>query len=243
MQQIIDKLKAMRLSTFARTLTEQAVDGTCSRLSFDERLALLVDAEFAARETRTIERLRKTARLQAAAELSLVDYEVRRNLNREQVAELANCSWIERGQDLIITGPTGVGKTYLACALSERACQRKLSVKYQRLDDLLLEATYARADGTYDRFMRNLMKTKLLVVDEWLRTPVTPEHSRIIADVLDDRYERRSTIFLSQYRVKDWYDRFEEVTIGEAILDRIVHAARRMELEGESMRKRKAVAA
>ena len=240
LQPTIEKLKEMRLGVLARALQQQQESGGYHRMSFEERLGLLVDEEYAARESRKITRSLKAAKLHQSASVDEVDLESRRNLDRTHLLELSHCNWISRGQSVIITGPTGVGKTFVGCALAERACHKKYSVRYWRLDDLVRQATYAQADGSYPRFMQQLLKIKLLVIDEWLRTPVSSEHARILADVLDDRYRKLSTLIVSQYAVKDWYQRFEDVTVGEAILDRLVHDARRIELKGESMRKKTA---
>lgn len=240
-QQTIDKLRAMHMGSFAAALAAQLQSEQCHMLSFEERISLLVEEEFIHRENRKVARTLKLATLKLTAQVEGIDLETRRNLRGPLVSELSACSWVRKGTNLLITGPTGVGKTYLACALAEKACQHLLTAKYYRLDDLLRAALYAQADGTYPKMLRQLMKVKLLILDEWLRAPISPENARILADILDDRYERLSTLCVSQFPIKQWYKRFTDPTIAEAILDRLVHNARKIELEGESMRKKKAL--
>jgi DNA replication protein DnaC len=239
MQQTFEQLKEMRLGIMAQALRSQLEEVSYHRLSFEERIGLLVEQEYLARENRKVVRIVQQARLKQSAHLEGVDYDARRKLDESQVRELMTHGWLQKGQNVIITGSTGVGKTYLACALGEWICQRKLSVRYYRLDDLLREAMYAKADGSYHRYMLALNRQKLLILDEWLRTPLSTDHSRIVGDIFDDRYQKHSLLLVSQFPVKDWYVRFEDPTIAEAILDRVVHNSKRLELAGESMRKKK----
>ncbi len=238
-QHTIEKLRSMRMPVFAQALNAQIETGKYHSMSFEQRLTLLVEEEYIARENRRISRNLKNANLKLTAQVENVDLETKRNIRKELILELSNCTWIRKGINLLVTGPTGVGKTYLGCALAEKASQHMLSVKYFRLDDLLRTAAYAQADGTYPKLLKSLMKVNLLVLDEWLRTPVTSDTSRILADILDDRYGKLSTMCLSQFPIAQWYARFSDPTIAEAILDRIVHNARKVQIKGESMRKKK----
>jgi DNA replication protein DnaC len=238
-QETFTQLKELRLSALAQALRTQLEEISYHRLSFEERISMLIEQEYLARENRKIFRTVKQARLKQPAHLAEIDYDARRQIDESQIRELATDAWLQKGQNVIITGSTGVGKTYLACAIGDCICKRKFSVRYYRLDDLLREATYAKADGSYHRYMQSLGRYKLLILDEWLRTPLSSEHSRVIADIFDDRYQKLSTILVSQFPITDWYVRFEDPTIAEAVLDRVVHNSRRLQLAGDSMRKMK----
>jgi DNA replication protein DnaC len=239
-EQTIEKLKALRLSTFVRALREQMESPNYQDLSFEERLSFLVDKELIARDNRRLARTLREAQLKQQASIEDIDFDTPRKLKRSVVMELAQCSWIEKSHNLIITGPTGVGKSFIACALADRACKSNLRSRYLKTTTLVRELLVSKADGSYPRLMAKFAKVHLLVIDEWLRDPLTQEHAREVLDLLDDRFRKRATIFASQLPVAKWHQHIEDPTLADAILDRIVHDSHRIELSGESMRKRTA---
>lgn len=241
MEVTLEKLRAMRFGTFARALKSQLVSTHYTGLSFEERLTLLVEEEFLTRENRRLSRLVKQAQLKSKGTIEDIDFETRRGLKRAQYLELATCRWITERHNLILVGPTGVGKTFLACALADRACRLGLAVRYCKATDLARELIIAREDGSYGKLMRSLMKLDLLLLDEWLRDPLSQSQARELLDLLDERFRVKSTAFLSQLPVSDWHHHIEDPTLADALLDRVVHDSHRIELDGESMRKKTAV--
>lgn len=240
-EQTVEKLKALRLSSFARALRAQLESPQYTALPFEERISLLVEAEFLTRENRRLALNLREAKLKQSCTVEDVDFETPRNLKRSQFMELAQCHWIAKGHNLIITGPTGSGKSFLACALADQACKLKLRARYVKTSELARDLLIAREDGSYPRFMARLAKTHLLVIDEWLRDPLSQSQAREVLDMLDDRFRKRSTIFVSQLAVDDWFQHIADPTLADAILDRVVHDSHRMELKArESMRKRTA---
>lgn len=240
-EQTVEKLKALRLSNFAKALRAQMESPQYTALPFDERLSLLVEGEFLARENRRLAQHLKEARLKQHCSVEDVDFDTPRNLKRAPFMELAQCHWIEKGHNLIVTGPTGSGKSFLACALADQACKLKLRARYVKTAELARELLIAREDGSYPRCMTRLAKTHLLVIDEWLRDPLPQAQAREVLDLLDDRFRKKSTIFVSQLAVEDWHKHIDDPTLADAILDRVVHDSHRIELKArESMRKRTA---
>jgi DNA replication protein DnaC len=237
-EQTIAKLKMLRLSSFAKALMAQMESPQYAALPFDQRLSLLVDEEFLSRENRQLAKSLKDAKLKQQCCVEDVNFEIPRNLKRAQFMELASCQWIEKKHNLIITGATGSGKSFLACALADKACKLKLRARYVKTSNMVRELLIAREDGSYPRLMAHLAKTHLLIIDEWLRDPLSQPQARELLDMLDDRFRKRSTIFLSQLPVKDWYQHIADPTLADAILDRVVHDSHRIELNvRESMRK------
>jgi DNA replication protein DnaC len=239
-EQTIEKLKSLRCSTFAKALSAQMESSHYGALSFEERLSLLVEEEFLARENRRLVRNLKEAKLKQDCAIEDVNFEHSRNLKRSLFMELAACHWIKKKHNLIITGPTGVGKSFLACALADKACKLKFHARYTKASEFARELLISREDGSYHRFMTKMSKTHLLLIDEWLRDPLSQEQAREILDLLDDRFRKNSTIFISQLPVKDWHQHIGDPTLADAILDRVIHDSHRMELTGESMRKKTA---
>jgi DNA replication protein DnaC len=211
---------------------------TFSSLSFEDRLGLVVDREFQLRENRAITRRLKETKLRCRAELEDVDYQAPRNLDKAYFLELAAGSWIAHHHNLIIIGPTGCGKTFLACALAHRACRDGLRASYQHFPRLIRDLVIADADGSYSKLANKHAQRDLLVIDDWLRDSVTAEQGRLLVDLLDDRFRTKSTILASQLPVSAWHERFKDPTLADAVLDRIVHDSYRIELSGDSMRKR-----
>ena len=235
MKQLAD-LKLTGMATALSTQMEQP--GTYEELSFRERLALLTSNEQLVREQRKQKRLLQKARLRLEASVHDIDYQHPRNLERSRIAQLSQNEWVIRGQNLLITGPCGCGKTYVGCALGNNACQQGYSVKYWRLSRLLVELTHSRADGSYKKQLTDLSKTQLLILDDWGLEPLTAVHRNDLLEIMDDRYGKNATVMISQLPTDEWYGSVGENTLADAILDRLMHNAHRLEMKGESMRKR-----
>jgi len=233
------KLEALRLFGMLRALNDQMQMPDCASLSFDERLGLLVDREATDRQNQRLAVRLKRARLRQPAAPEDVDFRHPRGLDRAQFLSLCSCEWIRSRDNLLITGPTGVGKTYLACALAQKACREGYTAHYARTGRLLGELAMGRADGTYARRLTALARLDLLVLDDWCLAPLTDEQRRDLLEVLDDRYDRRSTLVAAQLPVENWHQALGDPTLADAILDRLVHNAHKIPLQGESMRKQR----
>ena len=239
MTETIEKLKAMRLSGMVEGIKEQAENPHYQDLSFEERLGHLVEREWLLREERRFARRLKEAGLRTRATVEELDFHAPRKLNRAFIMELAGCEWIRRYHNLIITGPTGVGKTYIACALGHRACMMGYRVKYCRVGRLLSQLALARGDGSYLKLMKTLVKVELLILDDWGLNQLSRSEALDLLEVIEDRHQRGSTVIISQVPVEVWHQLIGEATIADAILDRLVHNAYRVEMEGESMRRQR----
>ncbi|MFZ3324269.1 MAG: IS21-like element helper ATPase IstB [Usitatibacter sp.] len=234
----IEKLHALRLDTMAATWAEQQKNADVSALSFDERFAMLVDAEWLARENKRVHRALKEAKLRLGqASVEGIEYPARRELDKAVVRQLASCNWITEHQVVIITGATGVGKTYVACALATQACRKGHRAMYRRASRLFDELRLARADGTYARVLARIAKIDVLVLDDFAIAPLTDAERRDLLEVLEDRHGTRSTIIASQLAPKEWHDYLADPTLADAICDRVVHQAHRIVLKGPSRRK------
>ncbi len=234
----IERLRSFRLRGFIDTLIEQSQSDNYSGLAFEERLTLLVDGEHARRETQRLAQRLKVARISKAACLETTDFLVPRGLNKAAFLELTSGNWLLTGTNLIVTGPTGIGKSFLVSALAHSLCIKGFSVRAQPthhwLADLDLVSQRRRLPQTIAAFR----KVPLLIFDEWLRDPISDTDARLLLDLFDDRYRKFSCAFLSQLPVTAWHQRFTDPTIADAILDRIVHHGIRLELSGDSLRKR-----
>lgn len=231
-------LRAMHLTGMGLAYADQLGNPTAQTLPFDDRFGLIVDAERAYRENRRIKRLLKRAKLKVpTACVEDIDYAARRGIDKAMVLELAACQWIERSQHLLITGLTGVGKTYLACALGLEAARKGYGVIYKRLPRLLEELEIAHADGSLPELRSKLARAKLLILDDWGVAPISNLGRQDLLEVIDDRVPGASVIITSQMPVESWHDYLGEPTVADAILDRIVHSAHKISLSGESMRR------
>lgn len=239
----IEKLRAMRLDGMAESWLAQQQDTGVTKLAFDERFALLVDAEWMHRENRRLSRALKEAKLKLAeACVEDIDYSARRELDKSVVRQLASCKWVHEHQAILITGATGTGKTYVACALAQQACRKGFRAVYRRASRLFDELRIARADGTYVRVLMRLARVDVLVIDDFAISPVSDEERRHLLELLEDRYGTRSTIVTSQLAPADWHDYLADPTLADAICDRIVHHSHRLMLKGPSRRKEKPTA-
>lgn len=237
-EQTMDKLKTMRLDAFAAAWTEQLKNPDTTRLSFDERLGLLVDAEHLFRENRRLRRLLKEAKLRLGqACLEDLDYSAKRELDKALVRQLATCRWVQEHHAVVISGATGTGKTYLACALAQQACRRGHSALYRRASRLFDELAVARADGSYSRLLAKIARADVVVIDDWGLTPPRDAEKNDLLEVLEDRCGNRSTIMTSQIDPKHWHQLLGEPTVADAILDRILNKAYKIALKGPSKRK------
>lgn len=237
----LDQLRALRLDGMAKAFEEQMQIGSVSELTFEERLGLLIDREVTVRSDRRLKtRLRQARLRQAVACVEDIDFRTRRGLDRKHFMSLASCDWIAHHKNVLLTGPTGVGKTYLSCALANKACREGYSVRYLRLGRFLDDLGLAHADGRYPKLMSQLARTDLLVLDDWGLAPLGDADRRELLEILEDRHELRSTMVTSQLPIATWHDAIGQPTLADAILDRLVHNAYRIELHGESMRLKKA---
>jgi len=239
-EQTLDKLHQLRLTGIAQALREQLQSQESHSLSFEDRLGLLVDREWDVRESRGLTRRLQLAHLKQPATLEDLDFHTPRELDKAALLSLAEGHFITARHNIIITGPTGVGKTYLACAIANKACRLKYVARYFRLGNLLSSVALARADGRYPSLMRQLEKTHLLVLDDWGLYPLEQEGARDLFEVLEDRSQAGAVIIVSQIPVAHWYDLFAAPTLADAILDRVVHNAYRIAMKGDSMRKKQA---
>ena len=239
MHKTLQQLRQLKLSGMAQALQiQQEQVGTYEGLAFMDRMQLLLDEESLARDQNKQQRLIRQAKFKLHGTLNDIDYQHRRNITQSQMAELGKSLWIERGQNLAITGPCGSGKTYLACALGHNACLKLLGVRYYRLSRLLLELTQNKAEGTYQKALKQIARTPLLIIDDWGLEPLQSAHRHDIMEIMDDRHNDASTIVISQLPVDQWYASIGDNTLADAILDRLIHNAHRLELNGESMRKK-----
>jgi len=234
----LDKLKGLRLEGMASAWLEQQGNPRIVSVSFDERFGLLVDAETMHRENRRLKRLLREAKLKLPhACIEDIDFAKARALEKSIVLQLGTCSWIQQAQSIVITGPTGVGKTFVACALANHACRKGFSSIYRRASRLFDELALARADGSYPRLLARLARTDVLVIDDWGMAPVREAERRDMLEVMDDRYGTRSTIMTSQVPPEKWHDLVGDPTVADAICDRLLHNAHRIQLKGPSRRK------
>jgi DNA replication protein DnaC len=236
-QPLFDKLHQLGLSGFRTALAEQLHSPQYADLSFEERLGLLLDVEVTCRTNKRLTRRIRAAQFPLQATMEDLDLSARRGLQRAEVLHLAHSEWVGRHLNLLVLGATGAGKSYLACALGRAACQAEYTVRYVRTSRLLQALELAHADGSYPDLLRKLARLQLLIFDDWLRDPLSRTQARDLLEILDDRYSRAATMIVTQVPVAEWHSRIPDPTLADAILDRLIHSAYRVELKGESMRK------
>jgi len=238
LEQTITQLRQLKLSGMANALVSQIEQpNTYEGLPFEQRLQLLADSEYQDREHRKQQRLLNAAKFKLKANSSDIDYQHPRGLKQSVMASLLHCDWLNKSQNLLITGPCGSGKTYIACAMGHTACLKGYRVKYYRLTRLMLALTQAKADGSYTKTLQSLAKLDCLIIDDWGLEPLKAAQRNDMMEIMDDRHESTSTIIISQLPTDQWYQSIGDNTLADAILDRLMHNAHRINLKGESMRK------
>lgn len=235
--QTIEGLYALKLPAMAAGLTEQATSATYGGLSFEERLGLLVDRELTERENRRLERYRKSAKLRSDAVIQDVDFRRRRGLERSMILSLAEAGWVRNHHNVAIVGPTGVGKTYLACALANAAITRGHTALYLRASRMLDQLAIARVDGRFARLSASWARIDVLLIDDFVLRPLSSDQAADILEIVEDRAGLRSTIITSQLPISTWHEALGEPTIADAVMDRVLENLHRIELDGESMRR------
>lgn len=235
----LEKLTELRLHGMAGSLREQLNKNEYSELEFEERLGIMVDREMLERQNRLLKTRLAQAKLKLRACVEDMDYKARRGLDKSLFKSLATCRWIQDRLNVLITGPCGVGKSYIACALGHRACMNGLKVFYVRSTRLTEDLILARGDGRYPKLLNKISKMDLLIIDDWGLSTLSDQESRDFLEIFEDRHNVHSTIITSQLPVDNWHETIKNPTLADAILDRIVHNAYRIKLEGESMRKKR----
>ncbi|AHK47308.1 Insertion sequence putative ATP-binding protein [Ensifer sp. M14] len=236
----IDRLRELGLHGMATAFQELDAQSEARGLEHGEWLAILLEREATMRQQKRFEARARAAKLRHDAQIENADFRAARGLDRNLFMTLAGCDWIRKHHSLLVTGPAGVGKSWLACALGHKACREDFSVAYHRVPRLFASLALARGDGRYGRILKSLAKTDLLILDDWGPEKLNDDQRRDLLEIIEDRYERRSTIVTSQVPLDRWYEIIANPTLADAILDRLVHSAYRIELTGESMRKQRA---
>jgi DNA replication protein DnaC len=237
----MEKLRALRLDALGAAWAEQQKAPDMQRLGFDERLGMLIDAQWLHRENKRLGRALKEAKLRiSSACVEGIDYPPRRELEKATIRQLATCRWVEEHQNIVITGATGTGKTYVACAIAQQACRKGFRAVYRRATRLNDELTLAHADGTYANLLARFARVDVLVIDDWGLAPPKDQERRDLLEIVEDRYGTRSTILTSQVPTSKWHDHIGDPTVADAVCDRLLHNAHRLMLKGPSRRKEEA---
>lgn len=234
----MEKLRALRFDALASAWAEQQKDPEMQRLGFDERLGMLIDSQWLYRENKRLGRLLKEAKLRiSGACIEGIDYPPRRELDKATIRQLATCRWVEEHHNVVITGATGTGKTYVACAIAQQACRKGYRAIYRRATRLNDELTLAHADGTFANLLARFARVDVLVIDDWGLAPPKDQERRDLLEIVEDRYGTRSTILTSQVPTTKWHDHIGDPTVADAVCDRVLHNAHRLVLKGPSRRK------
>jgi len=233
-----EKLEQLKFTGMLKAFEEQLSLPEAAELSFEQRLGLLIDREMIERENRRLERRLRQAKFRENASVEDIDFRSPRGLDKSVILSLAQCEWIKHHQNVIITGPTGVGKTFLACALAQKACREGHTALYRRLPRLLEELATSKGDGSYEKILMNAAKMDVLILDDWGLAVLTESQRKDLLELIEERYGLRSTIIATQLPVSKWHEVINDQTIADAILDRLVHNAHTIHMKGESMRKK-----
>ena len=237
--QTVEKLQTMKLYGMAEAFHSQLETTDAGQLSFEERFALLVDQQWLWKENRALARRLRFAHLKERGVIEDIDYQHPRGLDRKLMRTLANSEWVRQHQNVLLFGPTGIGKSWLGCALAQKACRDGFSVLHRRTSELFRELAVAHADGTIGRLLLRLSRVDVLLLDDFAMAPLKDTERRDFLEICDDRYQRRSLILTSQMPLAHWHEQIGDPTVADSILDRLVHNAHRIELRGDSMRKKK----
>ena len=240
-QPTIEKLNSMKLTAMAKAFADQMQCPDITQLTFEERFGLIVDHQMTDLENRRMQSRLKKAKLRLPASLEDLDFKQGRGLDRSTVMSLALNQWVMSHHNILVTGPTGAGKSYLACALAQKACRDGYTTLYQRVPRLLQEIAVSRLDGRYAKLIAPITKCEVLILDDLLISPLTREEQRELLEIVEERYDRKATIVTSQLPVKAWHDAMQDPTLADAILDRLVHNSYKLELKGESMRRKRSM--
>ncbi len=238
-QPTIEKLNSMKLAAMAKAFADQMQCPDMTQLTFEERFGLIVDYQITDLENRRMQNRLRTAKLRLSASIEDLDFRQGRGMDRSTVMSLAGNQWVKSHHNILVTGPTGAGKSYLACALAQKACRDGHTVLYQRLPRLLQDISVARHDGRYHKLMNQIVKCEVLVLDDLLISPLSRDEQKELLEIVEDRYDRKATVITSQLPIKAWHDSMQDPTLADAILDRLVHNAYKVELKGESMRRKR----
>jgi DNA replication protein DnaC len=238
-QPTLEKLQAMKLHGMADAFRAELQTTNTGQLSFEERFALLVDQQWLWKENRALARRLRAAKLKERGAVEDIDYQHPRGLDRKLMRTLATSEWVKQRQNLILIGPTGIGKTWLGCALAQKACRDGFTILHKRAAELFREFSMAHADGSFGRMLVRLSRVDILVLDDFAMAPLKDSERRDFLELCDERYQNRSTILTSQMPIAHWHEQIGDPTLADSILDRLVHNAYRLELSGESMRKKR----
>lgn len=239
LEETVNKLNQMKLFAMAKSLTERLARTDHQDLGIEEMISLLVDDEWLSRENRKLTTRIKKAKFKVPATLEAIDYQLRRSLIKSKLMDLSTLAWIRHHHNLLLIGSTGIGKSFIAQALGHHACQKGFTVHYVRATQLLHQLHLARADGTYGKYLSRLLKYDLLILDDWGISSLDPQEAKDLLEVIEDRHEIKSTIITSQLPTQHWHEFIGNQTIADAICDRLVHNAHKIEMKGESVRKHK----
>lgn len=239
MQPAIEKLHSMKLFGMADAIRRQTEDPEIGRLSFEERFSLLVDQQWDWKQNKALGRRLKNARFKLEASVEDIDYRHPRRLDRQLIRTLSASDWVRLHHNLLVIGPCGVGKSYIACALAQKAVRDGFTAWYVRAPRLFRDLAVARADGSFGKLLDRFARIDVLLVDDWAMAPLADSERRDFLEICDDRYSTRSTVLTSQVPISHWHDQIGDPTLADSILDRLVHNAHRIELQGPSMRKSK----
>ena len=238
-QPTLEKLQALKLHGMAEAFRAQLETTDASQLSFEERFAMLVDQQWLWKENRALSRRLRAAKLKERGVIEDIDYQHPRGLDRKLIRTLASSEWVRQHQNLLLIGPTGIGKTWLGCALAQKACRDGFTILHKRSSELFRELAVAHVDGSFGRLLTKLARIDILVLDDFAMAPLKDSERRDFLELCDDRYQRRSIILTSQLPLAHWHEQIGDPTLADSILDRLVHNAYRIELNGESMRKKR----